>query len=101
MGTVLPHVMRQFGAAAHRRLAELAEVIDLPGSTEADKAENFICWIEDLKKQMNIPVGIEGIKDEDIPQMIKWAMKEANPLYPVPQVWGAEDFRTLIETIRQ
>lgn len=101
MGTLLPHVMRQFGAAAHRRLAELADVIELPGANDAEKAENFIRWIENLKQQMNIPVGVEGIKDEDIPQMIKWAMKEANPLYPVPQVWGEADFRTLIETIRQ
>jgi hypothetical protein len=33
--------------------------------------------------------------------MITWARREANPLYPVPVVWGAEDFRQLIEIIRK
>ena len=41
------------------------------------------------------------VKDEDIDQMITWAKKEANPLYPVPTVWGRKDFRRLIESIRK
>ena len=100
MGVLLPHVMRQFGPAAHTRLAELADVVGIQGATEAEKANNFIDWIEELKVQLGIPVGIEGIKDEDIPQMIAWAMKEANPLYPVPAIWDEADFRKLIETVK-
>ena len=100
MATLLPHVMRQFGAAAHKRLAELADVIGITGSSDAEKAEKFIRWIEELKAEMNIPVGIDCIRDEDIPQIIKWAMKEANPLYPVPQIWGEREFRALIDVIR-
>ena len=34
-------------------------------------------------------------------QMITWAKKEANPLYPVPVVWARKDFRRLIESIRK
>ena len=41
------------------------------------------------------------IQDKDIDQMIAWAMKEANPLYPVPVVWGQKDFRRFIESIRK
>lgn len=100
MGTLLPHVMRQFGASAHKRLAELADVIGITGSSDAEKAEKFIRWIEELKAEMNIPVGIDCIRDEDIPQIIKWAMKEANPLYPVPQIWGEREFRALIDVVR-
>ena len=100
MGTLLPHVMRQFGKAAHKRLAELAEVIGIQGDTDKEKAEKFITWIEDLKSELGLPIGIEGIKDEDIPQMIEWAMKEANPLYPVPAIWDENDFKTCIETIK-
>lgn len=100
MGTILPHVMRQFGSAAHRRLAELADVIGITGETQAEKAEKFIAWIEEMKAKMGIPVGVDCIKDEDIPQIVKWALKEANPLYPVPEVWGESDMRKLIETIR-
>lgn len=100
MGTLLPHVMRQFGSSAHKRLAELADVIDITGATDAEKAEKFIVWIEDLKKELGLPVGVEGIKEEDIPQMIAWATKEANPLYPVPQIWNDSDFRKLIESVK-
>jgi len=100
MGTLLPHVMRQFGTTAHKRLAELADVIGISGCNDAEKAEKFILWIEDMKSELGLPVGIEGIQDEDIPQIIKWAMKEANPLYPVPEIWKEEDFRKIIKEVQ-
>lgn len=100
MGVLLPHVMRQFGPSAYKRLAELAEVIGISGDSDREKAEHFICWIEDLKADLNLPVGIEGIHEKDIPQMIEWAMKEANPLYPVPDIWEKDDFYQLIQTIK-
>ena len=100
MGTLLPHVMRQFGTSAHKRLAELADVIGIQGASDAEKAEKFISWIEDLKKELGLPEGVEGIKEEDIPQMIEWAMAEANPLYPVPAVWDKDDFYALIQRVK-
>jgi len=49
-------------------------------------------------------MGIEGpfdfIRDEDIPQMIRWAMKEANPLYPVPVIFDEPLMRQVIERVR-
>lgn len=101
MATILPHVMRQFGPAAHERLARLAEVCGMTGRNDAEKAEKFICWIEESKEKMQIPRGIDVIKDEDVPQIIKWAMKEANPLYPTPVYWEEAELKQLIDTIRQ
>lgn len=101
MSVILPHVMRQFGKPAHERLARLAEKCGMTGKDDAELAEKFISWIEDLKAKMDIPVGLDVIKDEDIPQIIKWASKEANPLYPVPVIWGEADFRLLLKTISQ
>ena len=100
MSVILPHVMRQFGSAAHERLARLAEVCGMTGANDAEKAEKFISWIEEMKVKMNIPAGLDVIKDEDVPQIIEWAMKEANPLYPVPVVWDRADFEKCISTIR-
>lgn len=100
MSIILPHVMRQFGSAVHHRLAELADVCNIPGNSEAEKADAFIRWIEDLKKEMQIPAGVSMIRDEDVEQIITWALKEANPLYPVPVVWGRDDLRKLIHTLR-
>jgi len=100
MSVILPHVMRQFGGAVHKRLAELAEVCGITGKNDAEKAEKFISWIEETNKKMGLPTGFDVIKEEDIPQMIEWADKEANPLYPVPVVWGETELRTLINTLR-
>ena len=100
MSVILPHVMRQFGQAAHERLARLAEVCGMTGANDAEKAEKFISWIEELKVKMNIPAGLDVIKNDDIPQIIEWAMKEANPLYPVPVVWDKADFEKCISTVK-
>ena len=100
MSVILPHVMRQFGSAAHERLARLAEVCGMTGANDAEKAEKFISWIEEMKVKMNIPAGRDVIKDEDVPQIIEWATKEANPLYPVPAIWDKADFEKCISTIR-
>ena len=100
MGVILPHVMRQFGPAVYDRLADLADVCGIGSGSNEEKAEAFISWIEEMKEKMDIPVGFPDIKEEDIPQMIKWADKEANPLYPVPVIWENEDFEKLIATLR-
>ena len=101
MAVLLPHVMREFGASAHKRLADLADVCGIVGANEAEKANAFIRWIEETNAKMGLPDKFDVVQDKDIDQMITWAKKEANPLYPVPVVWGRKDFRRLIESIRK
>ena len=101
MAVLLPHVMKEFGASAHKRLAELADVCGIGGRNDAEKANAFIRWIEETNKKMGLPDKFDVVQDKDIDQMITWAKKEANPLYPVPVVWGRKDFRRLIESIRK
>ncbi len=100
MSILLPHVMRQFGSAVQKRLAELADVCGMEGKNDAEKAEKFIRWIEDMKKAMDIPEYVDMIKDEDVEQIIKWAMKEGNPLYPVPVIWKHDDFERFLARVR-
>ena len=101
MAVLLPHVMRAYGDAAHMRLAELADVCGIGGANDAEKAGAFIRWIEEANKKMGLPDSFDVIREEDIPQMIAWARKEANPLYPVPVVWRREEFRRFIESLRK
>lgn len=98
MAVLLPKVMRQYGPAAHRRLAELADVCGIGGSDEGEKANAFIDWMEQMNRDMGIPEHLDMIEPDDIPQMIAWAMAEGNPLYPTPVIWREEDFRRLIDT---
>lgn len=100
MSVILPKVMRQFGASVYDKLADLADVCEIQGNSSQEKAEKFISWIEEMNKKMDIPSGFDVIKDEDIPQIIEWADKEANPLYPVPVIWGEMEFRKAIDAIR-
>ena len=101
MAVLLPHVMRQYGAAAHKRLAELADVCGIGGANDAEKADAFLRWIDETNRKMGLPDKFDVIQDQDIDQMITWAKNESNPLYPVPVIWGQEDFRQLIESVRQ
>ena len=93
--------MRAYGASAHKRLALLADVCGIAGATDAEKAEGFIRWMEQTNDAMGLPDGFDMIRDGDVEQMITWAKKEANPLYPVPAVWGRDEFRRFIESVRQ
>ena len=83
------------------KLAELAEISGVAtDGTQEEKAKKFIEKIYELNRNMEIPVGFDFIKDEDIPKMIKYAGKEANPVYPVPIIFDDNRFRTVIEKIR-
>lgn len=101
MATLLPHVMRAFGTAAHRRLAELCDVCGIPTTDNSDKAraEAFISWMEDMKEKMGIPLYPPTIKAEDISQIVDWAYKEGNPLYPTPVTWTKGDFRRFVRSV--
>ncbi len=96
---ILPHILELYGKAVYKPLAELADAADISGSSDREKAENFIGAIRQMNRDMDIPEHLE-IKDEDIPKMIKWAMAEANPVYPVPVIWNEADFRKTIDKIR-
>ena len=100
MSVLLPHVMRAYGEAVHERLADLANACGISGKDSSEKANAFLEWIEKTNARMMLPNKFEMIRDEDIDQMITWAQREANPLYPVPVVWGRDDFRDFIQSIR-
>lgn len=48
---------------------------------------------------MGIPEKLSGIKKEDIPEMAKYAEKEANPLYPVPKLMTTKELSKFYEKI--
>lgn len=97
---ILPYVMEAFGPAVHYKLARLAEIVGIQGRDDEEKAKAFILQIRRMNADMKIPSKFDIIEDKDVPQMIKWAMKEANPLYPVPVLWHEPEFQALIARIR-
>lgn len=96
MGIILPHVLRKYGLAVHSKLAELAEVCGIKGNSVSEKATMFIEWIEETNKKMGMTNKFEEIQEKDIKQMVDWAVKEANPIYPAPVVWDKREVEELI-----
>ncbi|MDO4573238.1 MAG: iron-containing alcohol dehydrogenase [Clostridia bacterium] len=97
---ILPYVLEDFGDAIYPKLARLAEIVGLPGANDAEKAKAFIQEIWRMNREMGVPQHITCIEDTDVPQMIAWAMAEANPVYPVPVIWGKAQFARTIARIR-
>ena len=97
---ILPIVLEDYGGAVEEKLAHLAELtgVKFTGS-DAEKARAFIGEIRAMNKRMNIPTGFDFIKEEDIPQMITWALAETNPFYPVPVVYDRKRCEAVIRRI--
>ncbi|MCL1865709.1 MAG: iron-containing alcohol dehydrogenase [Spirochaetes bacterium] len=89
---ILPYVLDDYGESAYKPLAELADIVKLPGNTTELKAKAFIESVRKMNERMGIPTTIDGIKEEDIPIMVKRAFHEANPSYPVPRIFTRKDF---------
>ena len=71
-------------------VAKTAEVLGYKEDAEKYRAMN---------KRMEIPTGFDFIKEEDIPQMITWALAETNPFYPVPVIYDRRRCESVIRRI--
>lgn len=89
---LLPVVLECYGTAAQKKLHRLAIAAGIASPEESDAAgsEKFICAVREMNRRLGIPESLPGIKEEDVPVMAGYAAREADPLYPVPVVWGAD-----------
>ncbi len=97
---ILPHVLEYYGEAAYEKLAKLADIVGIDGNSDKEKAEKFIEEIKEMNEEMDIPEHFDFIKDEDIPTIVERALKEGNPLYPVPKIMDKEDCTKVVKAIR-
>ena len=94
---ILPYVLEYYGESAYPRLARLATFAGVKTTgTDKEKAEAFIEAIKTLNKNMNIPDGFDMIQEKDIPVIVERALKEGNPLYPVPNIMDEADCEAVI-----
>ena len=71
-----------------------AKVVD-KATPEAVAAQILIEKIESMNEAMRIPASLPEIQARDIPKLAKTAAHEANPLYPVPVLWTAEQLERI------
>ena len=99
---ILPIVLEDYGAAVWAKLARLAACCGLAAhGSEKEKAEAFVAAIRELNRRMEIPWGFAQIREEDIPQMVDWALAEANPSYPVPVIYDRTRCGAVIRKIKE
>ncbi len=98
---ILPYVLDYYGDTAYERLARLSEFAGVAkdGQSDEEKAKAFIQEIRDMNARMNIPDKIDKIQESDIPTIAQRALKEANPLYPVPKIMDLEDCMEVIRKL--
>ncbi len=99
MSIILPTMLKAYGKSAHKKLAELADLVGIGGKTRAEKATNFIAAIEAMNAEMQIPAKIGGkfaIDEADIPEIVKRADAEANPLYPCPTLFDKKELTAIV-----
>ncbi len=98
---ILPYVLDYFGESAYSRLADLCVAAGIPcdGKTDEEKAKLFIAEIRRMNKSMNIPEKFTEIKEEDVSLIADRALKEGNPLYPVPKIMDKNDCVKIIRNL--
>ena len=98
---ILPYVLEWYGSSVYKPLAKLADLIGITkeNMTNEEKAKVYIQEIRRMNKAMNIPETFDFIKEEDIPTLVKRALKEGNPGYPVPKIMNYKDCESVIRLL--
>lgn len=98
---LLPIVLERYGASAQKKLAELARYTGVAAEAETDSfcATRFINAVRELNKRLGIPETLTGIDKNDVPKLAAYAEHEANPLYPVPVLWGTKELEEIYYTV--
>lgn len=99
---ILPYCLEYYGAKIWPKLARLAELSGITDDamTTEQKAKAFIGELKRMNSAMNLPDKFDVIKDEDVDQMVKWAIKEAHPMYQSPVLLNGDDLKKIIAKIR-
>ncbi|MCL2513526.1 MAG: iron-containing alcohol dehydrogenase [Oscillospiraceae bacterium] len=98
---IMPYVLEAYGEKVYKRLSEMAAAADIADNANDNKfnAEKFIASIREMNAKMDIPDKIAELKEEDIPALAKRALKESNPLYPVPVIFGQGEMERIYRKV--
>ena len=98
---ILPYVLEWYGPCIYPRLAKLADIAGITSKEMSieEKGKLYISEIKRMNKAMNIPEKFDFIKEEDIPLLVKRALKEGNPGYPVPRIMNAVECEKVIRQL--
>ncbi len=98
---MLPHVLRYSAPAITKQLARLAVRAKLGAESERDDklAEKFLNAIDQLNRDLGIPLYLDKLQEADIPALAKAACYEAHTGYPVPKYMTQKQCEALIRQV--
>jgi alcohol dehydrogenase class IV len=98
---IMPYILEMYGKKVYKPLFEMAVAAGIAEKTASmrDNAEKFIQTIREMNARMGIPDKLPELKAEDIPALARRALREANPLYPVPVIFEREDMEKVYQHI--
>ena len=92
-------MLESYGEAVYGSLAQLADLVGIGGESEEEMAKKFIAEIYAMNERMGIPKGFAQIQEKDIPIIVERALKEGNPLYPVPVIYGEAEMTAIVKSL--
>lgn len=99
---LLPYVLESYGSSIYKAGKDLAMAMGIADEkmSAEEATKTLIEKIRKMNKNMDIPEKLSGIVDKDIPELARYAEKEANPLYPVPKLFTAKELQTFYNQVR-
>jgi len=96
---IMPYILEMYGDKVYKSLSEMtvAAGIAQKNVSNQENAGKFIAAIREMNSKMGIPDKIAELKAEDIPILAKRALREANPLYPVPVIFNYEEMKKVYQ----
>ena len=98
---IMPYVLEMYGNTVYQSLSEMAVAAGIAkkGASNRENAQKFIAGIREMNSKMGIADKLPELKAEDIPMLAKRAMREANPLYPVPVIFTRKEMEKAYQQI--
>lgn len=99
---ILPYVLKAYGKKVEKRLSEIALFCGIASPTESEegRARRVIETIERMNENLSIPERLPFIRKEDLDELVDYAYREANPLYPVPVLWEKEQLKNIYRQVK-
>lgn len=74
--------------------------VDSHAESEEERARRVVETIERMNEKFSIPERLPFIREEDLDELIAYAYREANPLYPVPELWDKEQLKNIYRQVK-
>ncbi len=98
---MLPHVLRYSAPAISARLARLALAAKVGSADEPEAAlaQRFLDAVDQLNRDLGIPLYLAALQEADIPALAQAACHEAHTGYPVPRYMSQQVCEDLIRQV--